>query len=321
MKYRIGTRGSKLALKQTNDVIARLEEAYPEDEFEVVVITTTGDKEQKKSLDQIGSKGVFVQEIEEELLNGTIHAAVHSMKDMPAEAEEGLVFTKAWKREDERDVLVLREAASLDELPERAVIGTGSKRRAFQLLKVRPDIKIVGIRGNIDTRLKKLHTMQEDGTYMDGIILAAAGLKRLGMDDIITQYLSVDDMIPAPAQGTLAIEIKGDNYELLEKFNRLSDEETELTVQAERGFLKAIGGDCHLPVAAFCDRPSDKELRLRALFGDEEGTKLARAEVTVSCDSEAENEDTIVKAADIAVTEIVEAAMTEIQNQLENCDS
>ncbi len=122
MKYKIGTRGSKLALKQTMDVIAKLEQLYPEDEFEAVIITTTGDREQKKQLDQIGSKGVFVQEIEEELLNGTIHAAVHSMKDMPAEAEPGLTFTKAWKREDERDVLVLREAKSFEELPEGAVI-------------------------------------------------------------------------------------------------------------------------------------------------------------------------------------------------------
>ena len=309
MKYKIGTRGSKLALKQTNDVIARLKSAYPEDEFEIVVITTTGDIEQKKSLDQIGSKGVFVQEIEEELLNGTIHAAVHSMKDMPAEAEEGLVFTRAWKREDERDVLVLRKAAALEDLPYGAVIGTGSKRRAYQLLKMRPDIKIVGIRGNIDTRLKKLNTIQADGTYMDGIILAAAGLKRLEMDSLITQYLSVEDVIPAPAQGTLAIEVKADNYELLDKFNRLSDEETELTVQVERGFLKEIGGDCHLPVAAFCDKPSAHELRLRALFGDEEGTKLARAEVTVVCGSE--------KETDRVVTEVVNTAVAEIRNQLQ----
>ena len=117
-----------------------------------------------------------------------------------------------------------------------AVIGTGSKRRAYQLLKIRPDLKIVGIRGNIDTRLKKLHSVQSDGTYMDGIILAAAGLKRLGMDEIISQFIPVDDMIPAPAQGTLAIEVKADNTELLEKFNRLADEETELSVKAERGF-------------------------------------------------------------------------------------
>lgn len=316
MKYRIGTRGSKLALKQTNDVIARLEEAYPEDEFEVVVITTTGDKEQKKSLDQIGSKGIFVQEIEEELLNGTIHAAVHSMKDMPAEAEDGLTFTRAWKREDERDVLVLREAASLEELPYGAVVGTGSKRRAFQLLKVRPDIKIVGIRGNIDTRLKKLHTIQADGTYMDGIILAAAGLKRLGMEDLITEYLPVEDMIPAPAQGTLAIEVKADNEELLGKFNSLSDDETELTVQVERGFLKKIGGDCHLPVAAFCDRPSDNELRLRALFGDEEGTKLARAEVTVSYNPQEQADSTAARTAKTAISEVVDAAVAEIKKQL-----
>lgn len=283
MKYKIGTRGSKLALKQTMDVIAKLEQLYPEDEFEAVIITTTGDREQKKQLDQIGSKGVFVQEIEEELLNGTIHAAVHSMKDMPAEAEPGLTFTKAWKREDERDVLVLREAKSFEELPEGAVIGTGSRRRAYQLLMLRPDLRIVPIRGNIDTRMRKLETPLEDGSFMDGIVLAAAGLKRIGRAEEITEYLSVDQMIPAPAQGTLAIEVKADNEELLEKFNRISDPDTEYTVLAERGFLKAIGGDCHLPVAAFCDRLLDGSFRLRALFGDESGEHLARVVVTEAC--------------------------------------
>lgn len=311
MKYKIGTRGSKLALKQTNDVINRLKQAYPEDEFEAVVITTIGDIEQKKSLEQIGGKGVFVQEIEEELRNGTIHAAVHSMKDMPAEAEEGLTFTKAWKRQDARDVFVFREAKSLEELPKGAVIGTGSKRRAYQLLKIRPDLKIVGIRGNIDTRLKKLHSAQSDGTYMDGIILAAAGLKRLNMDEIISQFIPVDDMIPAPAQGTLAIEVKADNTELLEKFNRLADEETELSVKAERGFLKAIGGDCHLPVAAYCDRISEHEIKLRALFGNDEGTKLARVDVI---------EELPEGEEDSAILKIVEEAVVSIRKQLEITD-
>ena len=309
MKYKIGTRGSKLALKQTNDVIERLKCLYPEDEFEVVIITTTGDLEQKKQLDQIGSKGVFVQEIEEELLNGTIHAAVHSMKDMPAEAEDGLTFTKAWKREDERDVLVLREAACLEDLPEGAVIGTGSKRRAYQLQMVRPDLRIVPIRGNIDTRMRKLITPLEDGTYLDGIVLAAAGLKRIGRGAEITQYLSVDQVIPAPAQGTLAIEVKADNAELLEKFNRFCDPETEFTVLAERGFLKEIGGDCHLPVAAFCDRLEDGSFRLRALFGDESGKQLARTVVTEACRE---------KGAEMeALKRLVCHAVRDIRGQLE----
>ena len=147
MRYLIGTRGSKLALVQTDYVIDKLKRAYPDDDFKAVIIKTTGDLEQKKSLDKIGSKGIFVK----------IHMAVHSMKDMPDEPVAGLTFAKAWKREDPRDVLVLKNAASLDELPHGAVIGTGSKRRKYQLLKLRPDLKVVGIRGNIDTRLRKLY--------------------------------------------------------------------------------------------------------------------------------------------------------------------
>ena len=138
-------------------MIDKLKRAYPDDDFEAVIIKTTGDLEQKKALDKIGSKGIFVKEIEDELLSGKIHMAVHSMKDMPDEPAAGLTFAKAWKREDPRDVLVLKNAASLDELPHGAVIGTGSKRRKYQLLKLRPDLKVVGIRGNIDTRLRKLY--------------------------------------------------------------------------------------------------------------------------------------------------------------------
>ena len=157
MRYLIGTRGSKLALVKTDYVIDKLKRAYPDDDFKAVIIKTTGDLEQKKALDKIGSKGIFVKETEDELLSGKIHMAVHSMKDMPDEPAAGLTFAKAWKREDPRDVLVLKNAASLDELPHGAVIGTGSKRRKYQLLKLRPDLKVVGIRGNIDTRLRKLY--------------------------------------------------------------------------------------------------------------------------------------------------------------------
>ena len=234
MRYLIGTRGSKLARVQTDYVIDKLKRAYPDDDFKAVIIKTTGDLEQKKSLDKIGSKGIFVKEIEDELLSGKIHMAVHSMKDMPDEPAAGLTFAKAWKREDPRDVLVLKNAASLDELPHGAVIGTGSKRRKYQLLKLRPDLKVVGIRGNIDTRLRKLYDSEiiyeevADNTVnnneianekqnkyneyrLDGIVLAAAGIKRIGRDSEITQYFSEDDMIPAPAQGTLALELRADN--------------------------------------------------------------------------------------------------------------
>lgn len=303
MRYLIGTRGSKLALVQTDYVIDKLKRAYPDDDFKAVIIKTTGDIEQKKALDKIGSKGIFVKEIEDELLSGKIHMAVHSMKDMPDEPAAGLTFAKAWKREDPRDVLVLKNAASLDELPQGAVIGTESKRRKYQLLKLRPDLKVVGIRGNIDTRLRKLYdgeiiyeevadntvnnneiAIEKQNKYneyrLDGIVLAAAGIKRIGRASEITQYFSEDDMIPAPAQGTLALELRADNAKLMAKLDALSDEKTNLCAGLEREFLKQIGGNCHLPVAAYCDIVSEKDSRLKllAMFGSEDGKQLARTE-------------------------------------------
>ncbi|WP_455720438.1 hydroxymethylbilane synthase [Agathobacter sp.] len=303
MRYLIGTRGSKLALVQTDYVIDKLKRAYPDDDFKAVIIKTTGDIEQKKALDKIGSKGIFVKEIEDELLSGKIHMAVHSMKDMPDEPAAGLTFAKAWKREDPRDVLVLKNAASLDELPQGAVIGTGSKRRKYQLLKLRPDLNVVGIRGNIDTRLRKLY----DGEYrLDGIVLAAAGIKRIGRESEITQFFSEDEMIPAPAQGTLALELRADNTELMQKLDALSDKETDLCANVERDFLKQIGGNCHLPVAAHCDIVSEKDSRLKllAMFGSEDGKHLARTEQIWDMTSDR--------------NDIVERAVHDIRYKLEN---
>ena len=333
MRYYVGTRGSKLALVQTNYVIDRLKEAYPEDEFESVVIKTTGDIQADRQLDKIGSKGIFVKEIEEELADGRIQLAVHSLKDMPEEPEAGLTFAKAWKREDSRDVLVLKNAKTLDELPQGAVIGTGSKRRKYQLLKLRPDLKVVGIRGNIDTRLRKLYegelvceseaalsagaektvddiAKEELGTnrlMLDGIVIAAAGITRIGRAEEISQYMSVDEIIPAPAQGTLALELRADNAELLAKLNALADEDTDRCVQMERAFLKQIGGDCHTPVAAYCDINDRGELELRAMYGSEDGSQLASTRVTEADDDVAEcasQNEIMAKMVDVAVGRI-----------------
>lgn len=237
MNVIIGTRGSKLALAQAEYVKNRLQKHYPQNSYELKIISTKGDREQKKALDQMGDKGLFVREIEQELLDGTISLAVHSMKDMPAEQPSGLVFAHAWKREDPRDVLILREAVSLEELPQHAVIGTGSRRRAFQLLQLRKDLRITGIRGNVDTRIKK---MQEE--QLDGIVLAAAGLHRLGRTSLITQYFEPEQMIPAAAQGTLALELREGDKELSGQVNALSDIVTEEITCAERLFLKGTGG-------------------------------------------------------------------------------
>lgn len=264
MHYNVGTRGSKLALTQTEAVLDALRKAYPEDSFTAVIIRTAGDRNQHSPIAEVG-KGVFVDEIEEALLDGRIHLAVHSMKDMPAAAREGLTFCRSWQREDARDVLILREVASLAELPQGAKIGTGSLRRGYQLKKIRPDLQILPIRGNIDTRIGKLHSMQ-----LDGIVLAAAGLNRLGLKPERMQYLSAEEMIPAPAQGILAIELPAADLPLLQKLNALSDPETEMAAQVERAFLRAIGGDCRKPIGAYCSKTADGYC-LRAMFGNTNG--------------------------------------------------
>lgn len=274
MDIKIGTRGSKLALAQANYVLEKLKESFPDNDYEIVVIKTTGDLDQHRPLDAIGSKGIFTDEIEDALLNGRIQLAVHSMKDMPDTLKDGLTFADPWDREDARDVLILNHYKSLKDLPKGANVATGSKRRSFQLLKLRPDINIYPIRGNIDTRIRKLREGLADGTKLDGIVIAAAGLKRIGLAHEISEYFNVDDMIPAPAQGTLAIELKSDNYELLDMVNSLSDSKIKDITFLERGFLKKIGGDCHLPIGAYAS-VTDDGYELRALFGTEDGSKLA----------------------------------------------
>ena len=274
MKIYIGTRGSKLALAQAGYVRDILTEACPQHCFEIKVITTKGDQITDRPLASIGGKGLFVREIEEQLLSGEIQIAVHSMKDMPAVPAKGLIFTRTWKREDPRDVLILREKTALSELPSGAVIGTGSTRRQALLKRLRPDLCLVGIRGNIDTRLRKMEEQK-----LDGIVLAAAGLHRLGMENRITQYLSYEQMIPSPAQGALALEIREDEYYLREMLDQFAHEESAVTVETEREFLRLCGGDCHMPVGAVCEKTTDYTYRLRAVFGDDTGERLSFADV------------------------------------------
>jgi uroporphyrinogen III methyltransferase/synthase len=274
MKYRIGSRGSKLALAQTELIRKRLEKENPGDEFEIVVIRTSGDKIQNKPLSSIGVKGLFVREIEEMLLDKKIDIAVHSMKDMPGEIPEGLYFTKVWKREDPRDVLILRKKKSLEELPENAVIGTGSKRRAYMLKMLRPDLRIVDIRGNIETRIRKMHELK-----LDGLILASAGFRRLGLENMITQYMSIDEVVPAPAQGALAIEVCRERRDVISMLDLLSDEESDLEIEAERNFLIRMGGGCRMPVGACCSRNDDGSFSMTAMFGREDGSRIAKVTV------------------------------------------
>lgn len=269
MKIVVGTRGSKLALIQTNWVVEELKKSNPHVEFEVKVIKTKGDLVTNVPLHKIGDKGLFTKEIEQELLDGVIDLAVHSMKDMPSTLPEGLKFASVPKREDPRDVLVLKDGyTSIEDLPKGAKIGTGSKRRTYQLLNHRPDLEIIPIRGNIDTRIRKI---QDEN--LDGVVLAAAGLIRAGLENRISYYLPADVVVPAPAQGALALEIRANDDKIEEIISHIKDEETEIQVAAERGFLKGVNGSCHVPMGAYCEIKGDR-LRLTGLYGDEEGNKL-----------------------------------------------
>jgi hydroxymethylbilane synthase len=269
MKIIVGSRGSNLALTQTNWVISELKKHHPNIEFEVKIIKTKGDLIQNVSLDKIGDKGLFVKEIEQQLLDKHIDIAVHSMKDMPSSLPEGLKFAGVPKREDVRDVLILKNGySSLEDLPKGAKIGSGSKRRKYQLLKHRPDLEIVPIRGNIETRMRKI---ENENLY--GVILAAAGLLRAGLEERISCYLDIDTIIPAPAQGALGIEIRQGDLKVEEVLVCLADEISQIQVNAERGFLDGVNGSCHIPIGAYC-KVNGEDISLTGLYGDEEGKKL-----------------------------------------------
>ena len=269
MKLVVGTRGSNLALVQTNWVVEQLKKNNPDIEFEIKIIKTKGDLIKDLPLDKIGDKGLFVKEIEKSLLDKEIDMAVHSMKDMPSYLPEGLKFAHSPKREDPRDALIFKEGyKSLDDLPQGARIGTGSKRRKYQLLKHRPDLEIVPIRGNIETRIKKIETEK-----LDGVVLAASGLRRAGLDDKIDYYIPTDIMLPAPAQGILALEIREDDKETEKIIDSIKDNITKVQIDAERGFLIGVNGSCHIPMGAYCEVDGEK-ITLTGLYGDGDGKKI-----------------------------------------------
>ena len=249
MKIKIGTRGSKLALAQCDEIINLLNKKYKNLEFEKIIIKTKGDTD-NRSLNIIGGNGLFIREIEEKLLNNEIDMAVHSMKDVPLNLDEKLTLCAVPLRADYRDVIVFNSVNSIDELPLNAKVGTGSQRRRKQLLKIRPDLNIVDIRGNIDTRIRKL---KEEN--LDAIVLAKAGIDRLNINDINMQIL---DILPSPCQGALAIETGKANEEIITLINSVSDEYSTKTAMAEREFLKELDVDCHKAVAALCEFKEDK---------------------------------------------------------------
>ncbi len=254
----LGTRASALARAQTSRVVELLEAAGPGLVCDVTALVTQGDRTQASGepLPEIGGKGLFTLELERALLDGEIDLAVHSLKDLPTEAQQGVVVAAVCLREDARDCLVARDGLTLSELPERAVVGTSSLRREAQLRARRPGLEIRSIRGNVDTRVQKVR----DGDY-DAAVLAAAGVKRLGLDGAVSEWLAPETMLPAPGQGALAIQCRADDERMLALLVEIDDPDARAATTAERGFLDALGGGCAAPVAAYArvasPRPSD----------------------------------------------------------------
>ena len=268
MHCRIGTRGSRLALAQAELVKRRLEAAYGEDSFELVILSSRGDLDRVSPLEELGA-GAFVRDLEERLLAGEVDLLVHSMKDLPAEMPPGLALAKAWTRADARDALVSRTGLKLADLPRGAIVATGSVRRTRFLSARRPDLRFVPIRGNVDTRLARLFGKDQaraDAPPLDALVLACAGLDRLGMSEAITERLDPSWMIPAPNQGQLAIELRAADVALKAKVDALGDDAAERVAQAERAFLRSTGATCRDAVAAYAEAGADGELRLRTFF-------------------------------------------------------
>jgi len=262
---KIGSRGSSLALTQTNAVAKSLRDANPGLQTEIVVIRTKGDIMQDVALARIGGKGLFVKEIEEALLAGRVDIAVHSLKDMPAELPAGLEIGATPRREDPRDAWISADGRRIEDAPSGARIGTGSLRRGLQVRRVVPQAEIVPIRGNVDTRIRKIASEN-----LAGVVVAAAGLSRMGWTDRATQILEPDVMLPAVGQGILAVEMRSGDAAVREILQPIDDADTGLVAQAERAFLRALGGGCQLPVAAYAENLGGR-LRIRGLVGSADG--------------------------------------------------
>lgn len=270
----IGTRQSLLALWQSNHIASLLRKQYPDCQVSLKKIVTKGDRILDVPLAQIGGKGLFTKEIETELLDGTVDLAVHSLKDMPTVLPEGLCLTAITTRANVGDAFVSNKYASFGELPQGAVLGTSSLRRKAQLLAVRPDLKIVDLRGNVDTRLRKL-----DEGQMDAIILAAAGLERLGHADRIREIIPTTVCLPAVGQGALAIECRSDNKEVRDMLAFLNDLPTKQATDAERAFLGLIEGGCQVPIGVHAEVENDN-VKIEAVIASLDGSKVLRNNIT-----------------------------------------
>jgi hydroxymethylbilane synthase len=275
-KIVIGSRKSNLALVQTDWVIEQLKKTGLPYEFEVKKIVTKGDKILDVTLSKVGGKGLFVKEIEQALADGEIDLAVHSMKDVPSVLQEGFALAAITKREDPRDALISNNHVKLADLPAGSIIGTSSLRRSAQILAARPDLEVKWIRGNVETRLRKLK--EED---FDAIILAVAGIKRLGFpEDLITEYLDETMCVPAVGQGALGLECRSDDEDLMELLQHINNDHTNRTVTAERTFLNRMEGGCQVPIAGYATITDSNEVQLTALVGSPDGKVLLKETVS-----------------------------------------
>jgi hydroxymethylbilane synthase len=268
----IATRESALALWQAEHVRARLSALYPHAAIELLGVTTQGDRVVDRPLATVGGKGLFIKELEIALGEGQADLAVHSLKDVPMEMQDGFVLAAIAAREDPRDAFVSNRYAALAALPERAVVGTSSLRREAQLRERYPTVRVTSLRGNVNTRLRKL----DEGAY-DAIILAAAGLKRLGLPDRIRALLEPDESLPAPGQGALALECRADRTDVIAALAPLADAGTTLATAAERAFSRALSGSCNTPLAAFAEWEEGR-LWIRGLIARRDGGEVMRGE-------------------------------------------
>jgi hydroxymethylbilane synthase len=302
----IGTRGSALALWQAKWVQSRLHEIFHDTPIHLKIIKTKGDKILDVPLAKIGGKGLFVKEIETALLNKEIDLAVHSMKDMPSEMPDGLCLGAITTRENPRDVLISRNGLDLNKLSKSARIGTSSLRRSSQLLHAYPELQIVPLRGNLDTRLKKL-----DSENLDAIVLAAAGVIRLGLESRITSYFDTSFILPAVGQGALGIEIRKDDALMQQAMNHLDNFETHVSVTAERAFLHQLEGGCQVPIAAYATVTNDT-IQLTGMVAGLSGQPLLRDDISGHADQADSLGQTLAK-------NLLERGAKDILSQIVNC--
>ncbi len=269
-KYVVATRPSLLAYTQTLQTVELLKTQHPDCEFEIVKISTHGDAVTDKPLTAFGGTGVFVKELENAILEGRADFAIHSLKDVPSIQPEGLILAAFPAREDPRDVLLIKNGLSIDELKDNCTIGTGSPRRIVQIAGLKPGATFTDLRGNIDTRLKKL----DEGQY-DAIVLAAAGLKRLGKKIDTKAFLPVDTCIPAIGQGAIAIECRKDDEETIALLRTINNKDTETAILAERAFMKTVGGGCKFPLGAYATIQNET-VRLAVMLGNHHTQQIIR---------------------------------------------